>query len=529
MIDILNYLLEANLVLAFGALVYLFWLSKEKNFVLRRAFVLLVVTGMILVPLISIQVSAISQGISEYSPVEAITLPELVIGGDTLTQEQESPTNWFQVIMGCYVLVSSFLLLRLVLRLWAIRRIVAQGEAISHDGFHLIDGKGQLPTFSFFNFLVIRDNDLDTNDRAQVIAHELVHINQLHSLDVILLELVSILFWYNPGAWYFKKAQAENHEFIADEEMEKAFGKSSYQELLVRMTIDRMSYVGNYFSKIETLKRINMMNEQKRKASKLRLGLVGLSLVLVMSILACNDGLMEVADSAQMVLEVPADIQGEMDQLKDKYPDVHFIYVEVDVPDNRHDLDLEKFGFNPKTVQFTQLVSERNKLGVVLAATEDFKKLMEYRRSGDANEVYDFVDEVPVPEGDMEGFYAYAGQNIQYPEEARKNGVEGRVFVEIVIDESGAVAEARVKKGIGGGCDEEAIRVVSESPKWQPGKVDGKAVATRLILPVTFVLGDQPTSVEKKKVSLNDERDRLESDAKDMDEMVVVGWKPKPE
>ena len=91
--------------------------------------------------------------------------------------------------------------------------------------------------------------------------------------------------------------------------------------------------------------------------------------------------------------------------------------------------------------------------------------------------------------GGMETFYEYIQKNLKYPEQARKLGIEGKVFVEIIVGPDGKLTHVKAVKGIGGGCDEEAVRVISNSSKWQPGLQDGKAVNVKMILPITFKLG----------------------------------------
>ncbi len=96
-----------------------------------------------------------------------------------------------------------------------------------------------------------------------------------------------------------------------------------------------------------------------------------------------------------------------------------------------------------------------------------------------------FVEQMPLFNGDIT---AYLAGNVRYPEPARENGIEGRVIVEFVVNEDGTVSNARVAKGIGGGCDEEALRVVAGMPKWRPGKQNGNAVKVYFNLAVKFVL-----------------------------------------
>lgn len=103
-------------------------------------------------------------------------------------------------------------------------------------------------------------------------------------------------------------------------------------------------------------------------------------------------------------------------------------------------------------------------------------------------EVFTIVEEMPsYPGGDMK-MYEYLGKNIKYPQIARESGIQGRVFVNFVVEPDGSVSNVKVLRGIGGGCDEEAIRVVKSMPKWKPGKQRGKAVRVSYTLPVVFKL-----------------------------------------
>jgi len=98
------------------------------------------------------------------------------------------------------------------------------------------------------------------------------------------------------------------------------------------------------------------------------------------------------------------------------------------------------------------------------------------------------VQEMPVFSGGEDEMYKYLAANIKYPQEARELGIQGKVYIEFVIEPDGSVSHITVKRGIGSGCDEEAARVVSSMPKWNPGKQNGQAVRVLLTLPVKFVL-----------------------------------------
>lgn len=107
----------------------------------------------------------------------------------------------------------------------------------------------------------------------------------------------------------------------------------------------------------------------------------------------------------------------------------------------------------------------------------------------DPNMIYTIVEQPAEFPGGMAAMMKFISQNMKYPSQARRMGTEGSVFVEFVVDQAGKIGDAKVIKGIGSGCDEEAVRVVNKMPPWKPGKQNGKPVRVRFVLPLKFVLG----------------------------------------
>jgi len=105
-----------------------------------------------------------------------------------------------------------------------------------------------------------------------------------------------------------------------------------------------------------------------------------------------------------------------------------------------------------------------------------------------ADQIFDVVETQPNPPGGMSGWNKYLSTNLKYPTQARRMGVEGTVIVVFVINTDGSIQDVEVLRGIGGGCDEEAVKVVTNAPKWEPGKQRGKPVRTRMRLPIRFKL-----------------------------------------
>ena len=103
-------------------------------------------------------------------------------------------------------------------------------------------------------------------------------------------------------------------------------------------------------------------------------------------------------------------------------------------------------------------------------------------------EIFQIVEEMPSYPGGEQKLMEFVAKNIKYPQIARETGIQGRVFVGFVVEPDGSVSNVKVLRGIGGGCDEEAMRVVKSMPKWKPGKQRGKAVRVSYMLPVNFKL-----------------------------------------
>lgn len=106
----------------------------------------------------------------------------------------------------------------------------------------------------------------------------------------------------------------------------------------------------------------------------------------------------------------------------------------------------------------------------------------------DSTEVLTMVSDPAWPNMKMEEYYAHLGTLIKYPTKAKKEGIEGKVYVEFVINKKGKVTDAKVIKGIGSGCDEIALKAVKSAGDWKPGKNEGKLVNHKIVLPITFKL-----------------------------------------
>lgn len=106
----------------------------------------------------------------------------------------------------------------------------------------------------------------------------------------------------------------------------------------------------------------------------------------------------------------------------------------------------------------------------------------------ETDKIEDIVEKMPSYVGGLEEFYKFVGKNLKYPAQARRMGIEGKVFVHFVVDRDGSLSDIKVVRGIGAGCDEEVERIIHKSPKWNPGKQRGEPVRVRMMMPITFRL-----------------------------------------
>jgi len=105
------------------------------------------------------------------------------------------------------------------------------------------------------------------------------------------------------------------------------------------------------------------------------------------------------------------------------------------------------------------------------------------------DEIPYIVETMPSYVGGISEFYKFVSKNLKYPAQARRMGIEGKVFVHFIVDKNGSLSDIKIMRGIGAGCDQEVLRIIRKSPKWNPGKQRGVPVKVRMMLPITFKLG----------------------------------------
>ncbi|MFW5974866.1 MAG: energy transducer TonB [Bacteroidota bacterium] len=119
---------------------------------------------------------------------------------------------------------------------------------------------------------------------------------------------------------------------------------------------------------------------------------------------------------------------------------------------------------------------------------EEYTPQLEEEEEEDEEKIFMVVEKQPTFPGGEQARKQYLADNIEYPQLARESGIQGTVYVTFVVETDGSITDVRVLRGIGGGCDEEAVRVVEEMPKWEPGEQRGKPVRVQFQMPIRFTL-----------------------------------------
>ena len=177
----------------------------------------------------------------------------------------QSSVNWFQWLKVIYLIGIAVALGVFMFRLWQILRTIINTKAMPQKGYKVVYTYGKLPMLSFFNYL-FWDNTLKltSEQKTQIITHETAHIRQWHTLDVLLMEVFCVLFWYNPIIYWWRSALRENHEFLADEAVIQNQNAHSYALLLLNQSLGSLPQyaLGNRLVQSQIKKRIHMMTKK---------------------------------------------------------------------------------------------------------------------------------------------------------------------------------------------------------------------------------------------------------------------------
>lgn len=375
----------------------------------------------------------------------AIMLPEVVIRASGNIEESRLLVQDILFSTEGLVLISLIISLMIFLRFFfsliylASMWRVLKGKLI--NGLLVIPTKTDRSPFSFFRLVFVPERLLTDPALDNILLHEKAHVLKLHSLDLILVEMLSVVFWFHPAIWYLRRQLKQQHEFEADRfVLGQNVDKIAYQQLMVNFSFKSYNLpITNPFNVSPLKQRIMMMNQTSRKPLPGYLFGIAATVLLFAGITML-----------------------QTDPLKAAQP-------------------------MEKQLMATQEVSSTD-LSIAATETTPPASPREPERPADEETIFTVVEEFPRFPGGEEARFNFIRTNLRYPEEARAAGIQGTVFVSFVIEKDGRITNPRIIRGIGYGCDEEVIRVIQSMPNWIPGRQRGQPVRVQFNMPFRFVL-----------------------------------------
>ncbi|MFZ4726077.1 MAG: TonB family protein [Paludibacter sp.] len=453
MSNLLMYFIKVNIAIALFYLFYRLFFAGDTFWKTRRYYLLFSVLLSFVYPFFSIE-----NWLQKQIPVQKLlvnyaTLPEV-----TITPMLESSIFTVEnILIAAYGMVVLFFLIRLLIQLSSILIIRTKGRFKTVQGTRIIAVEKEITPFSFFGSIYICPELHNEMEMKQILTHELTHVRQGHSYDVLLSEIICIIFWFNPATWLLKREIRQNLEFLADNRViESGFDSKIYQYHLLQLTsqIPELKLT-NKFNISPLKKRIIMMNQRKTsKVGMLKYLLIApLALALVVS-----SNAEKLVNSAKNAIE------------------------QVSSPDPNSKKIKKTIQFSaPSTKKITTPPPSQIKDGELVPTTLSSNDI-----------IFQVVDKMPVFPGGESELMSYIAQNVRYPVEAQKNGIQGRVICSFVIKADGTIADTKTIRSIDPYLDAEALRVIKAMPKWTPGEQKGEKVSVQYTLPISFKLEGEP-------------------------------------
>lgn len=358
----------------------------------------------------------------DYSAV----LPEIVVGSEVAETGSRVfvLSEWIGYLYLAGVVV---LLVRLVVQAFSLYRLIVRMPEKEINGVRVKCLNDPSGPFSFFGWIFMNPATVKEDELDEILTHEMAHVKQHHSVDVLLAEMVSICCWMNPFAWLLKREVRLNLEFLADRKvMEAGFATKSYQYHLLGLAYNHKYGLSNNFNFSHLKQRIIMMNKKKSNAVghiKYALFVLPAFALLVAGNISCSQDASQTEDAKE---EVVAPVSPEAKE----------------------------------------------------APADSTAK----------EEVFMVAEQMPEYPGGMKEMLKFLQENVKYPENAMKNNVQGRVIVQFVVEKDGTPTEFKVLRSVDPDLDAEALRVMKAMPKWKPGMQKGQVVRVKFTVPVSFKL-----------------------------------------
>ena len=465
----LAYAIKSAIFLSIMYIPYMLILRKESFFHFNRILLVCIMLLSLILPLCDFHALSIENNPIQHGMIVIGTPTAVVESANNVTTIEE--INWFAVAFYVYIIGMAVTFIWKMVQLAVLYGTIRNGVLWKDEqyGTTIYCHAQDIAPFSWLNTIVISEDDYN-NNATEIMRHEMGHIEHNHSYDIILVNIVQTIQWWNPLAWIIASSLRDVHEYEADDAvLTSGVNIRQYQTLLIRKAIANTNYAfANSFNHSLLKKRITMMDRAKsnpwmRTKALLLIPVSAIALsafatpdlnVLAEKVMETNEKIIRIRKTLAYLqtLRIPpyeiARILAERKEREKKYAE-----------EIRETIKLNS-----------------GKVSKVYDVVEEKKQ------------AYDVVEEMPKFPGGMQALIQYLTKTIKYPEESEAKGEQGRVVCTFVVEADGKVSNTMIAKGVAPALDKEAERVVSSMPNWIPGKQNGQNVRVNYTLPITFVV-----------------------------------------
>lgn len=494
---LLDYIWQSTFCMLIFFGIYWLFLRNEKALKVTRIYLLISPLLALILPLVSIPVSFAKPDISleqtqfyralflqEASDniVATFGLPEVTV------QSTKLPVLWglMDYALFFYLLIIFLLLFKFLWMFLQLRILKEKGWYQTtynlKNNYFLIPTFGLAPFFSHFNKLFWDDTqNLSKEEREQILRHEIEHIRQGHSYDLLYYQILCTVFWFNPGIYLLRSALVDVHEFLADDEvLAKVSNKEIYPKLIVKIAFKGIDLpIGNYFVRSTTLKRILMMKNTAKVNWLKILMILPMSLVLMGLVsMKTENGL------GLIVSNITTNLDEIHSQLKSSQDSIDVNVKVKKVPNPVHYELIGKLENGQLQAQIGELLYEFSNIhsdeeyikvrGLIKSLRNTSVHLKQYDNTLKRYQ----VDEPARPKEGMEGWYGNLLNGIESPQKELELGLGGILEVEFIIKETGEISQPVIKTSFGAGLDEKVLKAFEGMGDiWLPAKKNGKPVS----------------------------------------------------
>ena len=527
------YIVKSAVCLAVFYLFYRLLLSRETFHRFNRIALLGILILSCAIPFVEVTMKEPMEVSQQLLTWEELLLMANLNRTATIETAPESVITWREALLMVYLLGIVFFFLRNVWSLTRMLRLIKGSTLVRQEnGITLITHQKEIAPFSWMKFVVISEKDLKENGE-EILTHEYAHIRKRHSIDLLIADICIFFQWFNPASWLLKQELQNIHEFEADESViAQGIDAKKYQLLLIKKAVGTRLYsMANSFNHSSLKKRITMMIRKKSNpwARVKYLYVLPLATVAVtvfarpevsqpleeisnVKVSDLSDAMKTYTDKNQQNNQSAPDKKIRLsmkvvDETGQPVPQATVVITNTSngtlTDDDGHfslevgedqSLWISYVGMESKNISVKDCIKQTDKTIRLTSATSELDLTVSPSAPKPAvqnGETFTVVEQMPEYPGGMKALMGYLAENIQYPAECQKAGIQGRVIVQFVVKADGSLDNFEIKRSVNPLLDAEALRVIKTTPKWKPGTQHGKPVDVKFTIPVTFSLPDK--------------------------------------